>query len=182
MENSNSQVESLFFQADQKIKEGFFAEAKEILRQAISLDPKYGRAYNHLGWLYETKYQDFKKAEEYYRKALELAPDYPAIYINFAILLSTLEKNQELEKHLGRSLNVPGINKGAIYREYGFLYERLGKFDKAIEAFKNGLLYSLTEDETEKFKSAIERCKQKQEIVQESKLKPKKTTSTSSKK
>jgi tetratricopeptide (TPR) repeat protein len=165
MDNSNSQVESLFFQADQKIKEGLFAEAKDLLRQAITLDPKFGRAYNHLGWLYETKYQDYKKAEEFYRQALEFSPEYPAIYINLAILLSTLEKNQELEKHLQKALTVLGINKSSIYREFGFLYERQGLFDKAIESFKNGLLYSLTDDETEKFKLAIERCKQKQEII-----------------
>jgi tetratricopeptide (TPR) repeat protein len=94
---NNTQVESLFFQADQKIKEGNFAEAAEILKQAISIDPKYGRAYNHLGWLYETKYQDYKKAEECYHNALAFSPEYPAIYINFSILLSTLEKNDELE-------------------------------------------------------------------------------------
>jgi len=174
MDNSNSQVESLFFQADQKIKEGLYAEAKDVLRQAISLDPKFGRAYNHLGWLYETKYQDYKKAEEYYRKSIELSPDYPAIYINFAILLSTLEKDSELEKHLTRSLSVPGVNKSAIYREFGFMYERQGKFDKAIESFKNGLLYSITDDESQKFKSAIERCQQKEEVIKNSSNKTKK--------
>lgn len=165
MDNSNSQVENLFFQADQKINEGQFAEAKEMLKKAIGLDPKFGRAYNHLGWLYETKFQDYKQAEECYKHALEFSPEYPAIYINYAILLSTLEKNDELEKLLEKALKVAGINKGSIYNEYGIFYERTGKFDKAIEAFQKSLQYAMSEQETERFQASIERCKKKQEIL-----------------
>jgi tetratricopeptide (TPR) repeat protein len=171
--NNTNQVESLFFQADQKIKEGDFAAATDMLKQAISIDPKYGRAYNHLGWLYETKYQDYKKAEECYRNALEFSPEYPAIYINFAILLSTLEKNDELEKHLTKALKVYGINKSTIYREFGILYERMGNFTKAIDSFKKSVTFCLDNEEIQRLKSSIERCQQKEEVLN-SKAKPKK--------
>jgi len=163
--SSISPAEPLFFQADEKIKNGLFSEARELLEQAIAADKSFGRAYNHLGWLYETKYQDYKKAEENYEKALELSPEYPAIYINYAILLSTLDKNNELTKILEKGLKVPGVNKGSMYNEYGILYEKTGEFQKAIDAFEQALLFTMSDQQTDAYKNSIERCKKKAEIL-----------------
>ncbi len=174
MATTTNPAEELFFQADQKIRDGFYPEAKDILRHALSIDPKFGRAYNHLGWICETKYQEYKKAEEYYQKALELSPEYPATYVNLAILLSTLEKNSDLEKHLDRALKVYGINKATIYREYGIMHERMGNFAKAMESFKKALTICIENDEVRRLRESIDRCEQKIQIMGISKKKTKK--------
>lgn len=102
-ENNAQKADQLFFDADEKIKQGLFPESKGLLEKAIELDHKHGRAYNHLAWLYETKYQDFAKAEEYYKKAIEFAPEYPESYTNYAVVLSSFERYDELEKHLKKT-------------------------------------------------------------------------------
>jgi Tfp pilus assembly protein PilF len=162
---SRSPAEGLFFQADQEIGQGHFAEAKGLLEQALDMDPDFGQAYNHLGWLYETKYQDYKQAEECYRKALKLAPEYPPIYLNFSILLSTLEKNDELKKHLEQALQVPGINKSSIYNEQGVLYEREQNLAKAREFYEKALLSATSDQETQNFRLNLERCQLKEELL-----------------
>lgn len=155
------QADELFFRADEKIKAGAFPEAKAMLEQALEINPKHGRANNHLGWLYETKYQDLTKAEEYYKKAIEFAPEYPPGYTNYAVALSTLERYDELAQLLEKAMNVPGINKEALYNEYGIMYERQGKFQEAIEHYQKGLNMAMNDNAIERYKKSIDRCKTK---------------------
>lgn len=156
-----NKADQLFFEADEKIKQNLFAEAKEILEQAILTNPKHGRAHNHLAWLYETKYQDFTKASEHYQQAIEFAPEYPAGYANYAVLLCTMERYDELEKHIKRALEVPGIYKETLYNQYAIMSERQGKLDQAIENYTKALNYVLNEQGVTTYKAAIARCKSK---------------------
>jgi len=165
MTDNIKKADQLFFDADNKIKQNLLIEAKEMLEKAISINPKHGRSYNHLGWLYETKYQDYTKAEEYYKKALEYEPNYPAANINYAILLSTMEKDAELEKVLQKAEQVPGINKRDVYNEYGMMHEKKKEFDKAIKYYQKVLNVTYNNNDIQAFKDAIERCKMKKEML-----------------
>jgi tetratricopeptide (TPR) repeat protein len=165
IENIYSKADEMFFDADNRIREGKIVEARDILINLINQFPEYGRAYNHLGWIYETKYKDYKKAEEYYKKALELSPDYPAVYLNYAEVLSTLEKFDELEELLNKALNVPGVAKDRIYNEFGIMYELKGDFSKAIDFYKKAIAASLSEEDIGVFSESIERCKTKKDIL-----------------
>ena len=156
-----NKADQLFFEGDEKIKQNQFAEAKTLFEQALELNPKHGRSCNHLGWLYETKYQDFAKASELYQKAIEFAPEYPAGYSNYAVLLCTLGRYDELEKHLEIALEVPGIYKETLYNQGGIMYERTGKLDKAIEFYTKALNDVLTEQGVTTYKASIARCKSK---------------------
>jgi len=159
------ELDKLFFQADNDIKDGLITEAFDKLQYILEQDTEYGRAYNHLGWIYETKYKNYPKAEECYRLALKYAPDYIAVYLNFAILLSTLEKWDELVKVLDAALQVQGINKPKIWNEYGIMYEMKGEFDQAIEAYKKSIQTSLINEDIDRYQESIDRCKKKAELM-----------------
>jgi Tfp pilus assembly protein PilF len=165
MAQENLELDRLFFRADNEIKDGLIAEAFDTLTYIIEQDTEYGKAYNHLGWLYETKYKDYKRAEECYRLALKYAPDYLAIYLNYAILLSTIEKFDELEPLLERALKIPGINKAKIWNEYGIMYEIQGKFSQAISAYKQSIINSLNNDDINTYEQSMERCKKKESLL-----------------
>lgn len=92
--------------SDQKIGEAF-SKLTGITEEM----PTFGKAYNHIGWIYETKYKDFPNAEKYYKLAIENSPDYLAAYYNYAIKFSTLQKWDELTNLLNRALTVAGINR-----------------------------------------------------------------------
>ncbi len=155
------QADDLFFQADRLIKENKIGEAKEVLLNVVRHLPKYGRAYNHLGWLFENKYQDYIKAEYYYEQALLNSPEYLPIYYNYPVLLSNLKKFEELEALLTKALEVPGINLATIYNEFGIMHELKGNMHKAIEAYQISIKYLLDAGAVDIRLKGIERCRQK---------------------
>ncbi len=164
LQDNNLKLDDLFFEADQLIKDQRISDAIVKLNAILAEAPDYGRAHNHLGWIYETKYKDFTKAYEHYRLAIKFTPDYAAVYYNYAILLSTLRKFDELEDLLNQALKVPGINFATIYNEYAIMYEAQGKLDDAIYHYK---LYAQNLYDHKLIDVAVEsidRCKRKKEI------------------
>ncbi len=157
-------LNDMFFEADELIKQNRIGEAQKILENIIVEDPAYVKAYNHLGWIYETKLKDFERAGQHYRKAITFDPGYDAVYYNYAIVLSTVKKWSELEALLNDALKVPHINLSTIYNEFGIMHEMCGKYDKAIDSYKEAVKYSLDLKNVSIYKDSILRCKQKQEI------------------
>ncbi|WP_026998873.1 hypothetical protein [Eisenibacter elegans] len=158
------ELDKLFYQADQEIKDGNISQAFDTLTYIIEQDARYGKAYNHLGWMYETKYKNYHKAEECYRLARRYAPEYTAVYLNYAVLLSTLERWNDLQELLHASLEVPGINRGKIWNEFGIMYEMQLNYDEAVEAYKNAIRYSIANEDIDTYRASIERCNNKQAL------------------
>jgi len=161
MSDLQFRMDDKFFEADLLIKENRIGEALRLLNEIITEMPNYGRAHNHIGWIYETKYSDYSCAEKHYKAALEFNPEYIAIYYNFAILLSTLNKYDELEALLQKALQVPGINKATIYNEYGIMLEAQAKYKEAIESYRNYIRYLYDNKLIDVAKSSIDRCQSK---------------------
>lgn len=159
-----TRLEELLNQANLDIKDGYYEGASDKLESIINEDPNFGKAYNHLGYLYEVKFKDYEKGETLYKLALEKSPNYPAVYYNYAVLLSTLGKYDELKMLLDKALSVPGITKATIYNEYAIMYEQQGDFDKAIEYYREAGKSTLSTDVLNRAKSSIERCKLKKDI------------------
>lgn len=158
-------LDDLFFEADALIKEKRITEAMSTLEVILVEAPDYGRAYNHLGWIFETQYRDYIKAEEMYRKCIALDPNYTPIYLNLSILLSTLGKYTEQMQLLDKALQVPGIDKPQVYNEMGIACEMQGEYDVAIEHYKMAARLSLVDANIDMYLSSIERCKKKKLIA-----------------
>jgi tetratricopeptide (TPR) repeat protein len=161
---ANYKLEELFIQADQDIRDGYLAEAAKKLESIIADDPDFGKAYNHLGYLYETKFKDLKSAENYYQLALEKSPDYPAVYANYSILLSTLRKYDELNTLLQKALEIPGVDKANVYNEYGIMYENLGEYSRAISNYKECAKLTFNKNTIDKALESIDRCNTKMKL------------------
>jgi Tfp pilus assembly protein PilF len=159
------QLEDQLLYADQLIKENKNAEAIDVLEAIIAEAPDFGKAYNHLGFIFETKYQDYNKAEEHYKLALKFAPEYTAVYYNYAILLSTLKKWDELEALLRQAETIPTINSGTITNEYAIMYEMRGMYDQAISKYKEYIGYVFDNKQIDNAMASIERCQRKKEIL-----------------
>ncbi len=158
-QNDNSaELDNLFFEADNLIKDNLIGDAYNKLMSIIQRNPRYGRAYNHLGWLFETKYKDLNKAEEYYQKALEYSPEYIPIYLNYAICLSTMGKFDKLKDFLDKAMLVEGVSKSQLYNEYGILYEMQSDFEKAINYYQLAINQSLNSKDINIYQESIERC------------------------
>lgn len=158
-------MEDVFAEADRLIAEQKIGEAFSKLTAITQEMPNFGKAYNHIGWIYETKYKDYPNAEKNYKMAIEYMPDYLAAYYNYAVVLSTLQKWDELLPLLNKALTIPGINKATIQNEFGMMYESQGKYDEAINAYKQHILNSFDNRQIDTAKDSIERCKKKKEIM-----------------
>lgn len=160
----NYKAEELFDQADKDIRDGYYADAAKKLESIIADDPDFGKAYNHLGYLYETKFKDLVSAEKYYKMALEKSPEYPAIYANYSILLSTLQKYDDLNELLKKALEVPGVDRANVYNEYGIMYENLGEYSRAINSYKECAKMTFSKATMDKALESIDRCNTKMKL------------------
>lgn len=156
--------EEIFNQADLDIKDGLYEEGFHKLESILVEDPTYGKAYNHMGWIFETKFRDYAKAEEMYQRALETMPDYPPIYTNYTILLSTLRKFDKLQEVVKKGMTVPGVDQANLYNELGIMYEQQEDYTRAIENYKQCARQTLSKDTLDRAMASIERCKQKQQL------------------
>lgn len=165
MDTGYFEVEEKFQSADRLINEGKISEAARLLEEILAEAPDFGKAHNHMGWLYETKFKNFSKAREFYNLALKFSPEYTAVYYNYACLLSTLRKFDELEKLLATAITVPGINYATIYNEYGLMYEVQGKYKEAIHHFKLSIQNSYDSKTIESAIESMKRCERKMSVL-----------------
>jgi Tfp pilus assembly protein PilF len=159
------EAEELFAQADRLLNEGVIMEAVEKLSQILRRNPRFGKAYNHLGWIYETKYKNYPRAEEYYRAALNYAPHYNAGYLNFAYFLSNQGRFDELKAHLDRTAQIPGVPKDIIANEYATMYELQGDLQNAIDYYQKAAIITLDAAKLDKYKESVDRCRKKLDIL-----------------
>jgi Tfp pilus assembly protein PilF len=159
------ELEEKFQEADKMINDGRISDAAHVLEAILTEAPDFGKAHNHMGWLYETKFKNFSKAEEHYKFALKFAPEYPAAYYNYSYLLSTLRRFSELEKLLEEAIKVPGINYATLYNEYGLMNEAQGKLKDAIHYYKLYIQNSYDNKSIETAAESIKRCERKMQLL-----------------
>jgi tetratricopeptide (TPR) repeat protein len=161
----NLEFEDMLFEADDLIRNNKIADAVALLEGIILQAPDFGKAYNHLGWVFETKLKDFARAERMYRQCLAFNPAYSPVYLNLSIVLSSLGKYDELEVLLGQAMLIPGIDKAAIHNEFGILNELKQEYNKAIEQFKIAVRFSLSDINVETYLKSIDRCRKKRDLL-----------------
>jgi len=159
-----TKLEEMLDEANLEIKNGKYEDASNILEKIIDIDPNFGKAYNHLGYLYEVKFKEYEKGETLYKLCIEKSPMYPSVYYNYSVLLSTLGKWDELKTLLDKAINIPGIIKATIYNEYAIMHEQQGELDKAIDYFRKAGMNTLDKGVLDRAKTSIERCKSKKDL------------------
>ena len=157
-------LEEKFNRADQDLKAGKIEIAIESFESIIKEDPTFGKAYNHMGWIFETKFRDYENAEKNYKLALEHAPNYTAIYKNYSILLSTLGRFDDLKQLLEKAKDVPGMDKYTIYNEYAIMYEQLEEYNLAINYYRDAAKATMNDKSLKTAMDSIERCNTKMSL------------------
>lgn len=164
-DRTEMECEELFAQADRLLNDGVIMDAVEKLSTILKRNPRFGKAYNHLGWVYETKYKNYARAEEYYKASMQFAPHYNAAYLNYAYFLSNLSRFDELKAHLDRMSNISGIAKDTIANEYAMMYEMQGQLQQAIDSYQKAAIITLDNGKLDKYKEGIDRCQKKLSIL-----------------
>lgn len=158
-------IEEYFLKVDQLFMEGDFPEGKEVLEEILSIEPDYGRAHNHLGWLYYAKFDDYIRAEYHLKLAIKYSPEYPNAWVNYVYLLNEINDTEKLLKVIPKALKVEGINKSTMFNELGRSCEINGFYDEAIKDYKLALKHCMSNNDIEIIESNINRAKKKKAFM-----------------
>jgi len=150
--------------AEMAFEQKDYLEGMRILEEALTIEPNFGKAHNHMGWLYLFQITDWVKAETHLRLALKYAPTYSAPYIHMSHMLFEKGRFEELTELLENAMTVGGIQKSFIYNEYGRMFEVNGKLRKAVTFYKTAVRWTFNEQELNVYKDNIRRCRDKRWI------------------
>jgi tetratricopeptide (TPR) repeat protein len=154
-------IEEMFLNVDVLLTKGEFTEVKKLLETILAEEPDYGRAHNHLGWIYYSKLDDYNKGLYHLDLAVKFDPEYAAGYLHSAYILNHLNLADRLRKLIDEALTVKGVSKSILYSELAKSYEINGDFKKAMGNYKNAIRHSLNNDEITALEKDMERAKKK---------------------
>ena len=130
-------VENLFLEVGKAIDVRDISVAKALLEEILLIDPGYGRAHNHLGWIYETKIKDFKRAKRHYELAIKFCKGtYPVVFVNFGYLLIEFGDLEEALKIIEEGLLVPGADKATLFYQKGKIAEHQQNYVQAFRTYQ----------------------------------------------
>lgn len=156
------EVENLFLEVGRAIDERDISKAKELLEEILLIDPGFGRAHNHLGWIYETKLKDFDKAKRHYELALRFCDgNYPVVYVNYGYLLIEFGQLEKATKIIYEGLNVPGNDTATLCYQLGKIAEHKKKYQTAYRKYKEALELNFSKDFQNLLENEIARVKGK---------------------
>ncbi len=129
-------IEELWLRANEEVDARKYNEAKLILEEIIEIDPTYGRAYNHLGWIYAEILKIREKAEPLYKLAMKYAPEYGAPYINYLYLLLDRLDAVTIKQIVGKAKQVPDADKAVLDYMLARANEIQGDYKQAYKLYE----------------------------------------------
>ena len=154
-------LEQYVLDSEKAFEQGLYLEGKSYLESALAEEPTYGKAHNHLGWLYLFHLDDFEKAERHLKLALKYSRKYSAPYIHMIYLLFEAKRLEEHENLVASAISVPGVRKSFLYSEKGKVYEVKGKYTQAIKWYRKAIRWSMEEYEISTIKEYMRRARRK---------------------
>ncbi|MCR4030027.1 MULTISPECIES: hypothetical protein [Flavobacterium] len=169
---SLSFYENQFIKADALISEGNSADAKELLEEILSQYPDFGKAHNHLGWIYYNKLSDYEKGIYHYKLAMKFDPKYAAPYLNYTYLLIDIGRYAEAKVHINNTLSdLENADNSSYNSELGRMAEYEGDYSLAYNYYKEANKYALNPNFIDNMKANMKRVKDKMSTFEKLKLK-----------
>jgi len=115
---------------------GNYPGAVRAYKRGLAIEPAHPELLNSLGW---ALFQQGKSAEAVveYRKALDADPQHSKAHNNMALASIELGELEQAEAHFRESLELEP--KAEIYSDLGFVLERQGLTEEAIEVYRESL-------------------------------------------
>lgn len=169
---SLSFYENQFIKADALISDGNIADAKEILEDVLSQYPDFGKAHNHLGWIYYNKLSNYDKGIYHYKLAMKFEPKYPAPYLNYAYLLIDIGKYQEAKQHINDTFKtLENVDYASFNNELGRIAEFENDYLAAHKYYELSKKSAMNPNFIDNMNVNLKRVKDKMSIFEKLKLK-----------
>ncbi len=158
-------LEQYVFDAERAFQKELYLEGKAYLEMALMEEPTFGKAHNHLGWIYLYHLNDFVMAETHLKLAMKYAKQYSAPYIHLLHLLFEAKRLDEFENLIEKATLIPGVQKSFLYNERGRLSEVKGNSTRAIKWYRMAIRWSFNENEIEICRENIRRARSKRWLL-----------------
>ena len=162
---SLSESEKLFFKAVRTFNEGDVVAAADLFSELAERFPDFGKARGYLGVLFFQQFKNPVAAEEHFKNAISSSPEFTESYIYYAELLLAQERFAEMNAHLNKVSEIPGVKKNAAYELYGKMNEMMGKYDEAIDFYKKAIVHTFSDEDIVSYQKAIARCNIKKKYI-----------------
>jgi tetratricopeptide (TPR) repeat protein len=159
--NRFTEADKLFGNALRLLASGDVAAAAELLASVTEKFPSHGKSWNELGNIFQYELHDPDSAEECYKKAMEVTPGLPEAYLGYADVLFSKQRFAEVNAMLNKVMEIPGVRKDIALYKAGLLQESQGRYDEAIETFRDAIMVSFSDEEIILCEKAINRCNTK---------------------
>ena len=135
MNNSNNlEKNELFALAIENHAKNKLEVAKDLYEDVLKIDPKYIKALNNLGVLYQST-KNYKKAKNYYEKAIEIHYNYDDAHTNLGIVFKILNDLPRATLSFQKAIEINPHHTNANYN-LGSNFETLGDYKKAKIFYK----------------------------------------------
>jgi tetratricopeptide (TPR) repeat protein len=146
----NSTLQELYELGKKLFDEGKLGEAEPILKEVITLNPRYADVHNKLGIIANLQ-GDLRKAAEYFEKALELNPRYTEASLNLAVTYNDIGEYKRAQEVFSMAAQIahPDPNTmdpfiagklanehfklGNMYLEFNMNDEAITEYQKAVK-------------------------------------------------
>lgn len=125
-----------------------YAEAKEVLLEAIKHRPNMADVHFNLGILHQNQ-QNFKNAVENFQRAIQFRPNLAVAYLNLGTSLIAMGKCHEAVKVLQEGTKTDGTGvrdrsahenaRMSAYLQLGNLYAEQGKLQRALAVYREAM-------------------------------------------
>ena len=157
LSNKFSEADKLFSDAVGMISRGEFAQAASILTDILNRFENYGKAWCEMGNILQYQLEDYDAAAESYKKCMQVTPTYAPAFLGYADVLFAKEKFAEANAIINQALEIQGVKKDVALYKSALLMESQGRYDEAIETYRNALLISFSDEEISKCEKGIGR-------------------------
>jgi len=121
------------------VLKGNIRRGEAILEKVYAEDPDDISVNNDLGYLWADQGKNLIQAEKMIRKAVEAEPENPAYLDSMGWVLYKLGRYKEAMPWLEKAVKLPGGGDATIWDHLGDCYEKLGRHQDAVNAWKNAL-------------------------------------------
>ncbi len=114
-------------------------QAEALFREIIELDPEMAEAYYSLGLLLAENEDRMEEAVELLGQAADLSPENARIRYNHGLALQKLQRWDEAEKALNKSLRISGPSEQSqqTLHALAILYAQQNRWDRAVTCAEN---------------------------------------------
>jgi tetratricopeptide (TPR) repeat protein len=167
---SESDADSLFLEADVLLTDNKIIQARDVLFDILLDYPDYGKAHNHLGWIFHYKLVDFNKAEKHYKLSIKYSKGYYAAYVNYSYFLIDKSEYKEMLKFGEEVIKISGVDKGIIYNQMAKAHELRMDLMDAYTYYKLAKMNSIGAVYIEEINASLQRLQGKMNIFEKMKV------------